>query len=367
MDKKRTFLILILISLGVLFQIFFNNGFSLFDKSPEDLIEVQSNYYDYIFDNKIIKSDIIEIINLTGNILVEGTDNEKSIISTKIKIFHKDKKEADKIIKKINLTVDKQTNTTVFASKFKDSKMFRKVEINYTVKLSKGTKIIILNSNGNIEVSNIRNKITLSNSNGNILLSKIKGDIFIKHSKNNTVKINKVCNISANLINSSTEISNSIGNIKISGENGLIKLKNILTNEKEIKIVFRKGDISLTNIKNKKSDIKISFGDLFIKQVLSKDFDLKIINGNTVINSNEYKTKRTLRIFAKDSSIIIKSDNVLYPRYIFNLEYGKISGNINDFKIIRDGQFERLNSTQGNPNIFISGKYTDVKIIKIIL
>ncbi len=362
MDKKKLLIVVLLVAVGVIFQILIQDIPNFFENKRDGILidNIYSN--DFILKEKQFKNlSEITIDNPAGNIFIESSKTEINYINATIVVFHKDKIEAEKTRNTISITFEEKSNKLMINSKFKGSFPLNRVRINYTLKLSDKSLLIVTNANGIINASKIKSSMKITNIKGRILLNEIEGKIFIKEAKDNDVIISDCSNIIANLVNTTTKISKTSGNIDLFAKGGKIRIESI-DNTKSIKIDSRQSRVSLSNIKNKKINIKISYEDIFVKNVSTNNIDLFLKNSNLVIDP--IASINRININALDAKIILKKNVNVLPKYIIDLNYGEITGAINKLNITKKKHSQQMTSHTGKPEIIIKGEYSDVKLIE---
>jgi len=367
MDNKKKFYIILLILISTLY-IMFQNDFSLLNTKTDYRIIDKNFINDFeikINNNDTFTQSLIEINNLAGDILVDGSTQKKNIIKVKIRVYHKNKHRAEKIKNLISVSLKNKNNHALINTVYSQEKLFKRVRVIFTIRLSKNSKLIINNAYGLIKATNINTSLNISNKNGSIALSNIDGKIFIKNSDNNNITIKDSSDIIANLFNTSTVINNIKGHIEVFSKEGRIKLKNINSEEKNIRIVSEESDVSLSNINVKYANIKISYADIYVRDSNIVQFDVALKNGNIIFNPIKTGKTKLININGLYSKIILKYNNNISPCYNINLDYGNIKGSINGLCIKKNSYTEKLSSKFGSPTIIIRGNYSDIRIIKL--
>ncbi len=364
MDKRKLFLVILLIAAGVVFQILIQDGFSLFSNKVDYKLIDKNFPNDYKLKREQFKSvSAIEVENFAGNVLVERSGNEYNYIDITIRVFHKNKEEAEKIKNATSVSVKKTDKTLKILSSTQKDLLYNRVRIYFIIKLSDKSMIKINNSNGIINVSKTNTPLNITNIKGDIKLSEIKGKIYIKKALENNITILNCSDIKANLFNSTTYISNSSGDIELFSKGGKIKIASI-DNKKNLRIISKQSRISLSKIKNNNINIQIYYEDVFVKNISSTNIDFLLKNSNLVFDMITENNNNKTSINAIDAQILLKPYPNISPKYTIDLTYGNILGDINKLKIKKNNHKTQVTSTNGRPDIIIKGEYTDVKIIK---
>ena len=362
MDKKKLFIVILLVASGVIFQILIQDIPNLF-KNKNDGILIDNTYpNDYVLKQKQFK-DLSEITidNPAGNIFIERSETEINYINAVITVFHKDKIEAEKIRNTIIILFEENSNKLKIHPRLKGSFPLNRVRIKYTLKLSDKSLLIVNNANGTINASKIKSSIKITNINGRILLNEIEGKIFVKEAKDNDIVMSDCSNIIANLVNTTTKISKTSGNIELFAKGGKIRIESI-DNTKNIKIDSRHSRVSLSNIKSNKININISYEDIFVNNISTNNIDFFLKNSNLIID--QIAGINRININALDAKIILKKNVNIIPKYIIDLNYGEIIGTINKLNITKKEHSQQMTSHTGKPKIIIKGEYSDVKLIE---
>ena len=361
MDRKKLLIVIILIAFGVIFQILIEDGLNIFKNKSYQLIDKKFPN-NFVLDKKKFELlSTIDIINPAGNVFIKRSETNFNYINTAVKVFHKDKKEAEKIRKSIDVLFINNKDKLKIYSEHKNNFPLDRVRITFEIKLCDKTMLTINNSYGIVNALKIRSTLNITNKGNDIKLKDIDGKIFINKAEDNNVIIENCSDIIANFINSKATISKSSGNIEIFSIGGKIKIDSI-NNDKDIKIESKQSRISLSNVKINKINIKISYEDIFIKDLYVDNLDLLLKNSNVVIDPIKENNIIKTIINGTDAKILLKYKKKIYPNYTINLNYGDVKGNIDKLKITKNGHILKVHSKIGNPEIIINGKYTDVKI-----
>jgi hypothetical protein len=135
---------------------------------------------DFSYAVALGNKNAIEVINMNGDIVINGRDDIDSVIITGERIVQANNKdEAEAAL--ANLTVDVSTtaSTVSVVSKQPSTNNGMSYSINYGILIPKNWSVHATGMNGKVEISYINNSVTVGNMNGEVNLESIDGNVSV--------------------------------------------------------------------------------------------------------------------------------------------------------------------------------------------
>ena len=236
------------------------------------------------------KSTLLDINNRYGNLHVENWDKNSILIDVVISVKKDDKKRAEKIFNKIDISIKKEGNIVTALTELKESVNNTRFSIDYNVKIPKYIDVVLANKYGDLFLDELDGNAKIMVKYGNLSINKLsRGNvkplnyIYVAYS-------NGVCNIDkSNWLQLEIKYSKvQLGSNKalmIESKYSTIKVKKSVSIVSKSKYdhPFRVGSVKnfITtaaysdfeiNKVSKKIEADIKYSEFEIKKV-SKDFD----------------------------------------------------------------------------------------------
>ncbi len=163
-------------------------------------IDIDGNLEDFIglglVEFTATESQVIEppfpaslrIINVHGDVEVQGTESEKITVTLEKKVWRKDEEKAKEALDSVHLVVDKDEQAVVLKSNREELKprhtfigVSRSFETNIRVSAPLNMDVDIVNSHGLAQVTRA-GKVAMRNPHGEVIASEVSGEIQIENS-----------------------------------------------------------------------------------------------------------------------------------------------------------------------------------------
>jgi hypothetical protein len=164
----------------------------------------------------------LEIANSHGWVVVEGTDEEVARLTFKKKIWRKDEASAREIADRLTYNVER-TGDFLYLSTNRAEFRKRNFETGFILSVPRGTAVLVENSYGYVNVSDVREAL-VKNRHGKVSLARVEGDCTIENSYEDVVIENaggfcdittKHADIQVYSISDGLRIENRYGNIRL--------------------------------------------------------------------------------------------------------------------------------------------------------
>ena len=380
MKRKEIFIVIALIVFGIAYHFYKSGEIDLITKNGFFISLNSTKLLDKNHQNNFIEKEInlhgikkIKIINIAGEIIVERSKDNTTIIKPIICIYHKNKSTAKEIYNKIKIRSEKSKENIKIEVDSNEKFPYKRVRVKFKLLIPETVELNLFNRYGNINIKNAGKNININEKHGNIFASDINSNMDITH-KYGKIKLKKISgNINVKSKHSKLNITNSLS-IKIESEFTKVNLENIKDdieisnshspiNMKKIKgnitINSRHCKIKLDNIISEYLNIKNSYDDVYIKNISGNNLYLYISHADLNINFNEIKEQ--ININSNYSDITIEYPKSTNPSLNICTKYGKIKNYTKTkFTIIKQ-TYNQLLSYQGeNPEIIINDSYGDI-------
>lgn len=211
----------------------------------------------------------IQVINAHGDVVVQGTDEEKITVSFQKKIWRRKEEQAEKVSKDLRMLVEKDEQTLMISTN-RDEFKRKHFETHFKISVPAGMKAKIKSSYGRVKVFGV-GKTDIDNRHGDVIALDIRGDLRIENSYED-VEVENVqasCHIESR--HSDVTVNNVKGMTKIINSYGTIHAENI---SQEITIECPHTSVSGQNL-NGPVEIDSSY-----EKIVLHDADSVIIRGN---------------------------------------------------------------------------------------
>ena len=380
MKRKEIFIVIALIIFGIAYHFYKSGEIDLITKNGFYIGLNSTKLLDKNNQNNFIEKEInlhgikkIKIINIAGEIIIERSKDNTTIIKPIICIYHKNKSLAKEIYNKIKIRSEKSKEKIKIEVDSNEKFPYRRVRVKFKLLIPETVELNLFNRYGNIKLKNAGKNININEKHGNIFVSEINSNLNIIH-KYGKIKLNKISgNIDIKSKHSKLSIINSFF-IKIESEFTKVNLENIkddieisnshsLINMKKIKgnitINSRHCKIKMDNIIFGYLNIKNSYEDVDLKNISGNNLYLYINNADLNLNFNEIKEQ--ININSNYSDITIKYPKSANPSLNISTKYGKIKNYTKTkFTIIKQKYNQVLSYQRENPEIIINDSYGDV-------
>jgi hypothetical protein len=417
--KKRDVLgILVLILAGIMYNFYIKNGeVVFFDGCSMSSKKLTQKKHQNVFVEKIIHypeaKDIkqITIDNPAGDIVIVKSKEGSVSIEPIIKVFHKNRERAKKIVKQIKI-IPRKTEKKIAINIETDKEFpYRRVRLGFKCQVPQDIELDIRNRYGNIDIENVGKKISIDQYKGDLFIKNIDSNLKVKshHGLVRIYNIGDVVELSSNFSRvkirnvpllklkcsqakvwidqvedtidttyagySSIVISDA-GKLKINARHTRLKLKNIkdyieIKNSHayinmenilgDINIKSRECNIVLNKISIDNLFINNSYNDIDINDISCKNIDITLDHGD--LNLTLKKIQEGIIAKTRHAEVVFNYPTDLNLFFDINSNNGKIINRTStNFTITQKDQKYILKTNEGLPKIDISSDYGDITL-----
>ena len=391
MSKFEKFIVTVLIIFGI-FMLLKKENLLRFSDIDVDNRELAFDKYTQVtvLDKIYQNIDQIKLKNIAGNINVEESKNQKARISVKYRIYTDNKLTKENILKIIKVKIKEGDILKINTNSIK-SFPYKKLRIDYYLKLPKNIKLEIENHYGNIK-SNLKANFKIKNKYGDIDISNAEEIVYLYNKYGNVEVLNSKCyeietkysKVNLKSINSNIKIKSKYSSFSLSESKDV----NIDSKFTKLELSEIKGDLEISgsykpiNIRNIKGDIKIKakFSKIRLNNIISKEFYLtnkydnveikdiyfdnafiSLSNGNLKLNLIDLKDK--LNIKNKYSDIQLNIAKSINPIIVADLKYGKFINKTDlKFSIDKKNPYTKILKQKGKQKIYILLEYGNFEV-----
>ncbi len=391
MSKFERVIVFSLIIFGIIMILKKEKIVNIFEINFNDKKLVSETYIEKDIITKSFENPhTIRIENRAGKIEIEKSNNSKTEVRVKFRIYSKDKKQIKRIENQVKIVFNENKGLKIKTDSI-NSFPYKSLRIDYYIKTSENNKIYINNEYGNI-ISKLKSDFFLKNKYGDIIIDKAKrieyiynkyGDISVSNSECNKIE-SKYSKITLENIKSETKIKTKYSKIYIKKAHDL-EIKSEFTKINLDEII---GDSEITtsykriNIKNYKGNLKIKtkFSKIRLNNIIAREFylinryedvDMKnfytdrayisLSNANLKLDLLDLKDRLDIKNKYSDISLnIIKNLN---PIFIADLKYGNFINNSSlEFNITKKQPYLKILKQEGKQTINIKIDYGNLEL-----
>jgi len=122
----------------------------------------------------------LRIINAHGHVDVEGTDQDSISITLEKRIFRREQKQADEMAEKLNMVIEKNSETIQISTNREDFRK-RRFRTDFKVMIPEQMSVYVKNSYGEVNIFRA-GETEIRNPNGKVYAENITGNLVIKNS-----------------------------------------------------------------------------------------------------------------------------------------------------------------------------------------
>ena len=420
MKKRDIIIVMAVIAFGLIYNALKTGDFDIrFDKGvPVTTWQLEDKSYPNDFEREEIRYnqvDKIEISNIAGDIKVEkaaldadGTSVPGIRIHPAVRVYHRDKKKAEEISKKIkintvlttetiegdNLAGKKEKKKVRIEVKSMEDFSLRRARVRFklvipgTVELDLknrygdmeingcGTNICLDGKHGDITVKHVDSPVEINHKNGRVVVTDVQNSVLLS-SRNSRIRINNIAELKLDCYLANADISQVENTVLIenaayttitmdegngfsaSGRHTKYKLTNIKNNvqiknsHQSITMSKIKGNIRI-NANNCRINLdEITSGDVVIKnahkyvnidKISAENLDILMSEGDLDIAFDQIKEK--LNIKNRHSKVTLIYPSSLRPVYNIEARYGSITNRTaEELEVLKERGRESVNSS----------------------
>ena len=170
----------------------------------------------------------IHVINRNGEVVIQGTDQEKISIRLNKKIWRRDEKEAREVANGLKMITERDEQKILIRTN-RDDLRRRRFNTSFTVFIPIGSDVKVRNTYGMVKVANTGNT-DIENPNGETIVSDVAGTLTLSNKYENVVITNVASDCIVHSHNSDVRVKNVGGKTEITHRYGRIELEDILGN-----------------------------------------------------------------------------------------------------------------------------------------
>jgi DUF4097 and DUF4098 domain-containing protein YvlB len=414
MKKREIFIVIILITFGILYNFYESGEVELFffdecSINPRRLLDKKHSLPFALDTARYADVKYIEIENPAGDIFVKKAVDTTVSLSSIIRVYHKNKKEAARIREKIKILTTEDNGRLSIQVESSKKFPYKRVRIEFELSAPEDVELKLHSAYGKMEVLDTGKNLSLDGRYGDILVKNVASKLNIqsRHGRisvfniSDTVDLN--CRHSTVIVKdvAALRLNTSYSTISVAGvknETGIesAAYSNLeVENSSKVGIKGRQTKIRLTNIKNGvnienshnsiymkdiSGDIKIetrdcridlekiltdnliiknSHGNVVISEVSGTDLDIAVNNGD--LDMKFIRVDGRINIKNKNSDISLNYPDSVNPFLNIDLEYGKIINKTpREYDIIVDQHRLSISKLEGSPGITIHSAYGDI-------
>ena len=414
MKKKEILLVIAAIAFGIIYNLVESGDIRFYSGCSIDSRRLIDKRHPVRFIQRKIEYTAdtinkIKINNPAGDIKVEKSKNDSILVKPVIRVYHKDKKKANKICETIRVSTRKTRNKLVIGIDSEERFPYQRVRVEFKCFIPEGVALDIKNRYGNIDMKDVGRNIKIDQRHGNLFMKNIDSPLKVKShhgyvrlydiknqielsSNYSRIKIKNVPSIilkcsHANLyiydVKEEAEIIHaSYSFIEIENANYSyvdarhtnIKLKNIKNGVKinnshapidmtditgNIDIKAKQCRIALDEIISPLLAIKNSYNDIDIENISGKNLKILLKNGDLTIGFDNIEDGMNIKTEYAD--VELTYPNSVKPAFNIISNNGKIINRTSaEITILEENQKRIVNILEGKPQIIVDTLYGDV-------
>ncbi len=193
MRKKEIVIVILVIAFGIIYNISESEGFkglfqgnwgnkSLRDKDhpvsfPQEQFRIPADEMDVT---------ALKIDNPAGIIEVKKSNDGSIIIEPEIRVYHKDKKKAEKLLKKYAVNIKKtEAGTLRVTCRADGHSSLRRARFIITCQIPENIQLRLINAMGDVSVNDAGKKIYIRQAHGELFVKNIQSDVTAKSAHSN--------------------------------------------------------------------------------------------------------------------------------------------------------------------------------------
>lgn len=349
----------------------------------------------YIQEERTLQDTRHVIIdNAAGDVVFDVSPSTDCIIIPVIRVFHPEKTEADRILKKIRISTEPSEGVSRFTVDAEGKFPLQYVRTVLTVHLPRGSQCDVQNAHGDIFASQMDVSFSIQNRHGSTTLKDIPNPAKIRAVHNKSVFIKNLPSIKLSSryskiklynISDEAEITQSShgaigvrqcgdfnfigehtrlilqkvkGDINISNSHSPVTLEEI---RGDIRIDAKNCPISLSQIQSEYLMVKNRFRNLSVRNLECDDLDILITHGNLLLNFS--RISGMINIKNTHSNITLDYPGTVDPAYNIHSYQGRIFNHTGlDLEIIKKEHQHTIQKYSGTPEIIINNTYGDITL-----
>lgn len=308
----------------------------------------------------------IHVVNRHGEIKIQGTEEERIVVTMQKKIRRRTEEEAREVANALKMVKEQTENNIVLSTNRAEFKK-KRFRTSFTILVPKGADVTVSNTYGVVDVSDTGDT-NIHNSYGKVIISDVDGPVTVKN-KYDDVNVQNVgtdCTIDSN--NGSVDVVNVDGTVQVYHRYGSINLKEISQN---VIVDASNAKILCQDVKGL-ADVGSSYRDIILTNIgaikvrgKNCEIDLKDVKDYCVVESSYGKVmvtdiKGDLKIDGKNTSVYgkdMKGENITIDTTYRDVELEDFSGKTT---IVHSNGDIILTPNPLTQSLIVKGKYSNI-------
>ncbi|AFM04100.1 hypothetical protein Fleli_1692 [Bernardetia litoralis DSM 6794] len=315
---------------------------------------------------KVNSDELLTISNKYGNINFTNHDKNEVSIHVTILAWARSDKEAQKILDRIEIDQDHDSESITFETQIEESRggysssNREGFEINYEVKIPKKINLDIENKFGSVTLADLQGKLNLELQHGNFNAHNLSG---MRHSINITFgnfSVDEISSADIEVAHGSINIDKSTTDLKIESKHSNIRIDDANVLEIEAK----HGNMRIGTVTKIRGDN--AFGRIEIRKVL-KYAVLELRHGNCQIEQI-VKGFDKIEVENAHGSIELRFDSDAKFQFEASTTHGSIRNSISNTTIQReeDEDYEQIlegkTNGGGNGKVYVTNQHGSIRL-----
>jgi len=414
MKKKEILLVIAAIAFGIIYSLVESGDIRFYSGCSVDSRNLKDKRHPVRFIQEEIEypADAIKKIKLNnpaGDIEVEKSKNDSILIKPVIRVYHKDKKKANKICGAIQVSTRKSGNKIVIGVDSEKRFPYQRVRVEFKCFIPENVELDLKNRygdigikdagqdikidqrhgnlfiknidstlkvkshHGNVRLYDITDQIELSSnysrikiknvpsiilkcSHANLYMSDVKEEAEIIHASYSSIEIEKANYSYIDARHTKIELKNIKNGVKINNSHAPIDMKDITGN---INIKAKQCRIDLNKIVSPLLTIKNSYNDIDIEDISGKKLNILLKNGDLTVAFDNIEGE--INIKSEHADVELKYPNSVKPAFNIISNNGRIINRTAvELTVLEENQKRFVNISEGKPQIIIDTLYGDV-------
>ena len=414
MKKKEILLVIAAIAFGIIYNLVESGDIRFYSGCSVDSRRLMDKRHPVRFIQEEIEYPVdtikkIKINNPAGDIEMEKSKDGSIRIKPVIRVYHKDKKKANKICGTIRVSTRKTRNKIVIGVDSDERFPYQRVRVEFKCFIPEGVALDLKNRYGNIDIKDAGQNIKIDERHGDLFIKNIDSPLKVKShhghvrlydikdqielsSNYSRIKIKNVPSIilkcshahlyindvkeEAEIIHASysfieiekanysyidarhtnIKLENIKNGVKINNSHAPIDMTGITGN---INVKAKQCRIALNKIISPLLTIKNSYNDIDIEKISGKKLNILLKNGNLTIAFDNIEEE--INIQTEHADVELKYLNSVKPAFNIISNHGKIINRTTaELTVLEENQKRIVNITDGKPKIIADILYGDV-------
>ncbi len=311
---------------------------------------------------------VIHVVNRHGEIRIQGTEEDKIVVTMQKKIRRRTAEEAQDVANTLKMVFEQTDHNIVLTTNRGEFKK-KRFQTSFTISLPEGADVTVSNTYGVVEVSNTGNT-NIHNSYGKVFVLDVEGPLIVKN-KYDDVNIQNVganCTIDSN--NASLDVTKVDGTVQVFHRYGDVTLKDI---SQDAIVDASNSKIYCQNVEGL-ADVRSTYRNIILANVGAAkvsgkncEIDIDGVKGYCVVESSYGRVMLTnilgdLKIDGKNTSVSGKTllgDNITIDTTYRDVELEDFAG---ETTILHSNGKVLLTPKPLTFPLVVKGRYSDINL-----